>query len=92
MAPANTGVLWLDTSVGGIVGTQKLTFLIGDGTNTTYTVTHNLGTRDIEVTVYDQTTYAVIIPSSLIYSTVNTSTLTFSSPPALNNYKVVVLG
>jgi hypothetical protein len=63
---------------------------VGDGTNTSYTITHNLGTRDVVVTTYDNSSpYAEVI-CDVQHSTTNAITLLFSVAPTSNQYRVVV--
>jgi len=64
---------------------------IGNGSSTTYNYSHNLNSRDVITQVYDNTTYAVVYPS-ITNTTTNSVTITFASVPALNAYKVVVIG
>lgn len=64
---------------------------IGDGTNTDYTVTHDLGSKDVGVTIYDNSTNAEVI-TDVIHSTTNTITVSFAAAPASNKYRVVVFG
>jgi hypothetical protein len=65
---------------------------VGDGTATSYTITHNLGTRDVQVTVYDNSApYAEVI-CDVNHATTNTITLLFSVAPTSNQYRVVVQG
>jgi hypothetical protein len=71
---------------------RKYAASIGDGTNTTYTVTHNLGTRDVQVTVYDNSSpYAEVVVDVQHTSTTAIAVL-FSVAPTSNQYKVVVQG
>ena len=64
---------------------------IGDGVNLSYTVTHNFGTRDVIVQVYDAATYDTVIADTVRTST-NVVTVTFTTAPGSNAYKVVVTG
>lgn len=62
---------------------------VGDATNTVYAVTHNLGTRDVVVQVYDNATYETVFVDTVRTST-NVVTLTFAVAPTLNAYRVVI--
>jgi hypothetical protein len=65
---------------------------VGDGAATSYTITHNLGTRDVQVTVYDNSSpYAEVI-CDVNHATTNTITLLFSVAPTSNQYRAVVQG
>jgi hypothetical protein len=65
---------------------------VGDGAATSYTITHNLNTRDVVVSVYDNSSpYAEVI-CDVNHATVNTITLLFSVAPTSNQYRVVVHG
>lgn len=69
----------------------RYTTQIGDGTTTNIVVTHNLNTRNVIVNVYDSATYQDVFVD-IARTTVNTVTLTFATPPATNEYTVVVVG
>jgi len=62
---------------------------IGDGTNTSYTVTHNLGTRDVIVQLYDNSTYDTI-RAEVVRTTTDTVTVTANSAIATNDVRVLV--
>jgi hypothetical protein len=83
-------VLTNTVAIDSAVVVSKYAANVGDGTATSYTITHNLGTRDIQVTVYEATgTYAEVV-CDVQHSTTNTATLLFSVAPTLNQYRVVV--
>jgi hypothetical protein len=63
---------------------------IGDGTATSYTVTHNLNTRDVIVSVYDNASPYAEVMTDVEHSTANTITLLFSVAPTTDKYRVVV--
>jgi len=64
---------------------------IGDGTNTSYTVTHNLGSRDVAVQLYDNSSYDTVY-ADIVRTDTNTLTISFSSNsiPASNDIRVLV--
>ena len=62
---------------------------VGNGTLTSIAVTHSLGTRDVIVQVYDNSTYDTVFVDTVRTDT-NTVTLSFASAPALNAYRVVI--
>jgi hypothetical protein len=85
---ANADDLVIDTSV--VV--RKYATSIGDGSTTSYTVTHNLNTQDVTVLVRAvASTYDVVYPDIQI-ATVNTITVIFTVAPTTNQYRIIVHG
>ena len=83
-------VLTNTVAIDSAVVVSKYAANVGDGTNTSYTITHNLGTRDVIVSVYEATgSYAEVI-CDVNHATTNTITLLFSVAPTSNQYRVVV--
>lgn len=64
---------------------------VGNAADTSFVLTHNFGTRDVVVQVYDNSTYDTVIADTLRTST-NSVTVTFSAAPASNAYRVVITG
>ena len=63
---------------------------VGDGSATSITVTHNLGTRDIIVQMYKNSAdYDNFIPDYQITS-IDSITLIFAVAPTANQYRVVI--
>lgn len=62
---------------------------IGDGSNTSYTVTHNFGTRDVIVQLYDNSTYDTV-RAEVVRTTTDTVTVTANSAIATNDVRVLV--
>ena len=70
---------------------KKYSVSIGDGSATSYTVTHNLASRDVHVTIYNASTYDEVL-TDVTHSTTNTLTIVFATAPASDAYRVVVVG
>ena len=58
---------------------------------TSYTVTHNLGTLDVHVQVYEVATGEEVLVDN-VRATTSTVTLGFASAPTSNAYRVVIIG
>lgn len=93
-AVAGTGItvngsgINIDTSV--VV--RKYAANVGDGSATSYTITHSLNTKDVQVTVYDNSSpYAEVI-CDVQHTSTSAVTLLFSVAPTSNQYRVVVQG
>ena len=64
----------------------------GNGTTKSFTITHNLGTRDVIVNIYDATTYEEVMVDITRTST-STIKVDFNvAPTSGTNYRVVVIG
>jgi hypothetical protein len=77
------------TAVQAIIDGSGAVANVGNGTNTAYTITHNLNSRDVIVQVYDNATYDTVFVDTT-RSTVNTVVLTFATAPASNAYRAVI--
>ena len=64
---------------------------IGDGTATSYVVTHNFNTKAVIVQVYDTAGFDTVI-ADVERTTVDTVTVSFSVAPTSNQYTVVITG
>lgn len=66
--------------------------LTGDSSKTSFTITHNLNSRDVIIQVYDGSSYDEVIVD-ITRTTANTATIGFASAPATGtSYRVVVIG
>jgi hypothetical protein len=74
----------------GVVG--KFAQNVGNAAATSVAVTHNLGTKDVSVTVYRNSSPYDIVLTDVQITDTNNVTLLFAVAPALNEYRVVVLG
>lgn len=70
---------------------RKYTTTIGNASSTTFTVTHNLNTRFVNVTIFDSSTYETVY-ADVANSTANTVTISFAVAPSNNAYSVLVVG
>jgi hypothetical protein len=71
--------------------TRKASASVGNGTNTSFALTHSLNTRDVQVQVYDNATYDTV-EADVVRTDADTVTVSFSVAPASNAYRVVVIG
>ena len=64
----------------------------GDGTTTSFTITHNLNNRNIVINVYNASTYEDVIVDT-VRTTANAITVTFGNAPSSGtDYNVVIIG
>ena len=78
-------------SIDTAVVARKYSASVGNGSATSIAVTHSFGTRDVVVNVYDNASYDTI-ECDVVRTDTNTVTVTFSTAPASNAYRVVVIG
>jgi hypothetical protein len=81
-----------DVAIDTAVVVRKYSASVGDGSATSYTVTHNLGTRDVTVQVYDNASPYAQVETDVEHATTSTITIKFASAPTSNAYRVVVHG
>ena len=62
----------------------------GDGTTTTFTINHNLGTRNVVCEIYDATTYEKVYVN-LIHSTASAVQAIFSQAPAVGDDFIITI-
>lgn len=81
------GVIAVDTAVVA----RKASATIGDGSATTITVTHNLNTQDVVVSVKEVSSNAGVLVD-WVANGVNTVQLTFGTAPSSGQYRATVVG
>lgn len=99
---SQVGVVELATSAEALAGSatdkavtpsglaaRSYTESIGDGTNTSFTVTHGLGTRNVVVQMYDASSYETVYAEVSRTST-TALTVTFNTAPTANDITVLV--
>jgi hypothetical protein len=80
------------TNLGISASGTKFTAQIGNASLTSFTVTHNLNTKDVLVDVYDTASGATVY-ADVVRTTVNAITISgFHTVPTTNQYSVVVFG
>ena len=78
----------LDTTI----AVRKYAVSVGDGSATSYTVTHSLNTKDVTVAVYDNSAPFAEVLCDVQHTSTSAITLLFSVAPTSNQYRVVVHG
>jgi len=71
---------------------QKLAFDIGNNSSTSFTLTHNLNTRDVTVQIAEKASPYNIVIADVALTTADTVTVTFAAAPTNNQYRAVVIG
>lgn len=71
---------------------RKFAVNIGDGSALSITVTHNLGTKDVTVQIFENSADYNQIEADVQHTTIDTITVKFAEAPAVNEYRVVVVG
>ncbi len=71
------------------LATKQFATSIGDGTNTSYTVTHNLGSLDVIVQLYDVSSNDTVI-ADIVRTSTNVVTVSFSAAPTTNDIRVLI--
>lgn len=80
--------LSIDTSVVA----RKFSTTVGNGSATSFTVTHNLGTRAVTVNIFETASPYTQIFADVTHDTTNAVAVAFSSAPSSGQYTVVVVG
>jgi hypothetical protein len=93
----NTTGLW-EVTDGAVTDVQtfsvarKFKTTVGDGSALSYTVTHNLNTQDVSVTIRESASPFAIVFTDVLCATVDTLTVTFKKAPTAGQYTVTVVG
>ena len=81
-----------DVAIDTAVVVRKYAANLGDGSATSYTITHNLGTRDVTVALYEVASPYAEVVADVEHTTTNTITVKFSTAPTTDQYRVAVQG
>lgn len=71
--------------------TRKYSVSVGNASSTSFSVNHALGTRDVQVQVFDSSTYESV-ECDIVRTDYNNVEVTFATAPGTNAYRVVVVG
>lgn len=70
----------------------KYASTIGNGSATSFTVTHNLGSQDITVTIREAAAPFAIVYADIEVTNASSIKVSFAAAPSSNQYRVVVIG
>jgi len=71
---------------------KKYSAAIGNGSDTSFTLTHNLNTRDCVVCIRETSGNYEEVYADMKFPTVNSVTVAFAAAPTFNQYTVTVIG
>lgn len=92
VAYGGTGATTAAQARANLGATTKYTTTIGNNTASQFVVTHNLGTRDVEVAVYETAAPYTKVYAGVEHTDANSVTIYFGEVPTNNQYTVVVIG
>ena len=71
--------------------TNKASVNVGNSAATSFAIDHNLGTLDVLVQIYDNSTYDTV-EADVVRTNTNRVTVSFASAPGNDAYRVVIIG
>jgi hypothetical protein len=82
------------TTMLNLIGTKagKYSGTVGDGTATSFVLTHGLNTQDVSVTIRETVAPYAIVQTDVECTSTTTVTIRFAVPPTTGQYQVVVMG
>ena len=85
-----TGALTLDTASG--YGVRKLAYNVGTNATSEFVLTHNLGSRDTAIHVYENASPYAQVEVDVEHTDSNNTTIRFATNPTTGQYRVVIVG
>jgi hypothetical protein len=79
-----------DVAINTAVVVRKYAVDVGDNSSTSIVVTHSLGTRDVTVEVFDNSTPWSRVNCDVLHTSTSTITLGFTNAPTASQYRCVV--
>lgn len=70
----------------------KLSATIGDATNSSFVITHNLNTRDLVVNIRETGGSYELVQTDVSFTSLDTITVSFAAIPAVDAYTVTIIG
>lgn len=70
----------------------KLSAAVGDATNSSFVITHNLNSRDLTVNIRETNSPYELVQTDVKFTSVNTITVSFAAIPSANQYTVTIIG
>jgi hypothetical protein len=100
---ANVSILWNETTDSWTITNEGTNYhavarkhvadITGDATTSAFSITHNLGTRDIQVQVYDAASPYDTVEVDIERTSTSVVTIRFATAPIVGvNYRVVTVG
>jgi len=80
---------------GTLITTQiatKVTAAIGDNAATSFVITHNLNSRDLNVLIRETASTYAMVMADVAFTTVDTITVSFAVAPTASQYTVTIIG
>ena len=95
----NTSTNRWQTTFGDVANTlvnlplaNKYTTTLGNATDTSFTVTHNLNSRDVVVTIRETGDDYEVVYTDVKVTTANTVTVLFATAPTAAQYTITIVG
>lgn len=87
-----TGTTTRKVSATDVGATQKKSFPLGDGSATSFILTHNLNSRDVVVCIRESASPYAMVITDVEMTTVNTVTVKFAQAPNSGEYTATIIG
>lgn len=71
---------------------RKISFQIGDNSAKVFTLTHNMNSRELAVTIRQTASPYSMVLTDVAFTSVNTLTVSFNKTPTSNQYTVTIAG